>query len=146
MSPRLLILLPLAIVATLSIGCTAVPRHVDHPHPAKAKTKAKAPKHGPPPHAPAHGYRHKHHSHAGEVEFVFDSGRGVYVVVGWPGLFFVDPHYFRQIEGRWHLSARIDSGWTLASPKRLPPGLAKRAARGKHKKHRKGPHPAKHAR
>src|SRR5262245_650986 len=49
---------------------------------------------GPPPWAPAHGYRHKQHrayqSHEGSVELVFDSGIGVYAVVGFPNYYWWD--------------------------------------------------------
>jgi hypothetical protein len=96
---------------------------------------------GPPPHAPAHGYRHKHHHHG--VELVFDSQLGVYVVVGWEEHFFYKDHFYRLVNGRWELSARLDGGWGKVKSGKLPKGLAKKRAKGKHGKgkHR---HPAKH--
>ena len=42
---------------------------------------------GPPDHAPAHGYRKKHHHHH-DIEMVYDSGLGVYVIAGYKGLYF----------------------------------------------------------
>src|SRR5262245_11687981 len=48
--------------------------------------------HGPPPWAPAHGHR-RHHQRAYQhrdatVDMVFDSGLGVYVVVGLPNYYY----------------------------------------------------------
>jgi hypothetical protein len=80
--------------------------------------------HGPPPHAPAHGYRYKHD----DVDLVFDSGMGVYVVVGWPDTYWQDGHYFRLHGSDWQVSARIAGPWALTTVYALPPGLAR--ARG----------------
>ena len=61
--------------------------------------------HGPPPHAPAHGHRHKLRGHGGSL--TFDSGLGVYVVVGHGDLFYWRDHFYR-----WH-----DGGWQTSAPK-----------------------------
>ncbi|GAI19521.1 unnamed protein product, partial [marine sediment metagenome] len=61
-------------------------------------------KHGPPPHAPAHGYRHKHQG----VELVYDSGRGVYVVVDFPLHFYFKGHYYRYHEPHWEAGVHVD--------------------------------------
>jgi hypothetical protein len=45
------------------------------------------------------------------------------------------------VEGALQVSVSLDSGWKTTSHKRLPPGLAKKAARGKTKGRN---HPAKH--
>jgi len=119
------------LAASATLACVAVHHHVPVPQTARVE------KRGPPPHAPAHGYRHKHKAHAGEVELVFDSGLGVYVVLGWPGHFYDQSHYYRQDGGVWQVSARLDGGWVAASTKKLPPGLAKKGRGPK-----KGPHPA----
>ena len=116
-----------ALAASASLACVDVHHHAPLPRTARVRDP------GPPPHAPAHGYRHKHKTHAGQVELVFDSGRGVYLVVGWPGHFFHDGHYYRQANGSWQFSARLDTGWHAASSKRLPPGLAKKGRGRKHK-------------
>ncbi len=56
--------------------------------------------HGPPPWAPAHGYRRNHqrayqHRDA-TVDLAFDSGLGVYVVVGLPNYYYWDGFYLRS--------------------------------------------------
>ena len=88
--------------------------------------------HGPPPHAPAHGYRHKQHG----VELVYDSGRGVYVVVELPNHFYFKGHYYRHRETQWEVGVHIDGPWELVSEKSLPPGLrGKEKGKGKSKEH-----------
>ena len=127
--PTLALLVALAAFAPLA--CT----HIDIPYPLEGRVERA----GPPPHAPAHGYRQKHHARGGDIELVFDSGLGVYVVVGWPGHYWHDDHYYRDVDGAWQVSVRLDGGWSAAPSRKLPPGLAK--------KHRgKGPHPASRAR
>lgn len=83
--------------------------------------------HGPPPHAPAHGYRRKHHDqhHGGDVELVFDSGLGVYVVVGFPSHYWLEGTYYREQGGSFQVAASIDGPWTAS--RSLPPGLAGKA-------------------
>ncbi|MHC4166558.1 MAG: hypothetical protein ACYSWQ_06355 [Planctomycetota bacterium] len=76
--------------------------------------------HGPPPHAPAHGHRHKH---VHGVELVFDSGLGLYVVVGHPDHYYCDGHFYRLAGGVWQMSLRFDRGWAHTSGKPLPSGL-----------------------
>ena len=87
----------MSVVATLWLlasGCTGIDSLTigagGHPH-------ARGRGHGPPPHAPAHGYRHKAQRHGAELEF--DSGLGVYVVVGVPLHYYLDGLYLR-LDGR----------------------------------------------
>lgn len=88
---------------------------------------------GPPPHAPAHGYRHKHKSKG--VELVYDSGRGVYVVVGLPDHYYYDGHFFRIRGAQWEISLNTDGGWKPVYEDSIPPGLRKKGkAKGKWKK------------
>ena len=104
--------------------------------------------HGPPPHAPAHGYRRKQHDayrhahHGGDVEIVFDSELGVYVVVDISGYYYLDGMYLRIEDGRWYASAHLDDDWEPCDDHALPPGLRK-----KHAKRKDWPHdgPAKRA-
>jgi hypothetical protein len=128
-----------ALVAAAALGCTH--RHVqEHSH-AKAPAPVYAKKKGPPPWAPAHGYRRKHgeHHHHHGVEVRFDTGLGVYVVVGHPGRYFDGAHYFRLADGGWQLSVQLDRGWKPARSRQVPPGLLKVEHRKKHrKKHRHG--------
>ena len=77
----------------------------------------------PPPRAPAHGYRHRHSS---GVDVEFDSGLGVYFVIGYPGIYYYSDHYFRYYDGDWLFSFRYDGPWERAVPQRVPRGLLKR--------------------
>jgi len=89
--------------------------------------------HGPPPHAPAHGHRHKYHG----VELVYDSGRGVYVVVGFPVHFYSKGWFYRFREPNWEVSVKIDGPWEAVSDESLPPGLrGKGKGKGKAKGHK----------
>lgn len=87
--------------------------------------------HGPPPHAPAHGYRHKH-QHG--VEMVFDTGMGVYIVVGYPKHYFYNNNYYRYHDGIWKMSVHIKGPWVIITKSDLPPGLKKKGE-SKKKKH-----------
>lgn len=75
--------------------------------------------HGPPPHAPAHGHRRKHQG----LELVYDSGRGVYVVIGFPSHYYFKGSYYRLRGTQWEISTSIKSGWYAISEQSLPPGL-----------------------
>jgi hypothetical protein len=91
---------------------------------------------GPPPHAPAHGYRRKHHGH----DHVWDADLGVYVVVGLPGVWFLDGHYFRLASERWEVSAEARGPWRLAALASVPVRLVEKhhphgAPPGQVKKH-----------
>ena len=76
--------------------------------------------HGPPAHAPAHGHRRKH---VAGVELVFDTGLGVYVVVGHPDHYYHEGYFYRLTGSVWEMSLKIDGGWAFTSGKPLPPGL-----------------------
>ena len=102
--------------------------------------------HGPPPWAPAHGYRHKHqraYQHLGTtVDLVFDSGLGVYVVVGIPNSYYWDGFYLRLDAGHWVRAPYLDAHWAPCPADRIPGGLRAKAhgrGQGKAKGHRKGP-------
>ena len=118
----------LAGVALVSLmgGCI-----YDHHHPATSSS-ARAGKGGPPPWAPAHGYRHQNRE---GVELRFDSGLGVYVVVGHGGHYFYGDRYFRQFGGDWRVSVSIDGPWAAVQVDAVPPGI--RRHKGKHKHHGK---------
>lgn len=77
---------------------------------------------GPPPHAPAHGYRAKYHDH----DLVYDSGLGVYVVIGLPDYYYVDGYYYRHSHDGWYYSKELDRDWNGYDDRKLPPGLAKK--------------------
>ena len=118
LSAVVLVCMPLTLVSckSLSIGVGSGRKH----------------KHEPPPHAPAHGYRHKHQG----VELVYDSGRGVYVVINFPHHYYFKGHYYRLRETQWEVGVHIDGPWEFVSEGSLPPGLrAKGKAKGKSKEH-----------
>jgi hypothetical protein len=93
-------------------------------------------RHGPPPHAPAHGYRHKQHG----VELVYDSGRGVYVVIDLPNHYYFKGRYYRRGEVQWEVGVQIDGPWEFISEDAMPKGIrakekGKGKAKGKSKEH-----------
>lgn len=102
------LLLSLLTLTALS-GCVAY-----DPHPGYG--------YGPPPHAPAHGYRRHYHGY----DMDYDVGLGVYVVLGHPGFYFWDDHYYRLIDGHWHLGVGFDGPWHVVDVGRMPPGLYKK--------------------
>jgi hypothetical protein len=79
---------------------------------------------GPPAHAPAHGHRRKQ---VHGMELVFDSGRGVYVVVGLSDHYYHDGYFYRLRGGLWEMSLKPDGGWKAASRNSLPLGLQAKA-------------------
>jgi hypothetical protein len=76
----------------------------------------------PPPYAPAHGYRYQYGGH----HLVYDSGIGVYTVVGHPHIYYYDTHYYRYREPYWTLSVELDGPWHRVERRRIPPGLTKK--------------------
>ncbi|MDX1573745.1 MAG: hypothetical protein R3341_06925 [Methylophaga sp.] len=91
-----LLLLMMLLSSMMVSGC--VRHHYDEPGYSRG---------GPPPHAPAHGYRHKHSND----DLVFDSGLGVYVVLGRPDYYFWDNRYFRYRDGYWQHAVDLDGRW-----------------------------------
>jgi len=78
-------------------------------------------KQGPPPHAPAHGYRHKH----GDVNLVYKSDIGVYIVEGHTGIYFYHESYYRWHDDAWQISAQVNGPWKGTSESKVPKGLQK---------------------
>ena len=91
--------------------------------------------HGPPPHAPAHGYRHKHQHQGQDLEFVFDSDLGVYIVVGVPDRYYWNGYYLRIDGDQWYASLNLNSEWKPRSDDSLPTGMKKQK---KHLKAKRG--------
>ena len=118
----------MAALSLATLGCAQV-YPVSHPKQARHHAHGQ----GPPPHAPAHGYRHKHQAHGADL--VFDSGLGVYVVVGRVGVYFDRERYYRRGDRGWEVSLSLSSGWTAFSSHELPPGLRSRTKHGKRAKH-----------
>jgi len=91
---------------------------------------------GPPPHAPAHGYRRKYQG----VELVYDSGRGIYVVIDFPSHYYFKGHYYRFGEVQWEVGVSLEGPWKVISYDELPKGLrfekkGEGKAKGKSKVH-----------
>jgi len=79
--------------------------------------------HGPPAHAKAHGYRRKQvHGY----EMLYDSSRGVYVVVGLSDCYYHDGYFYRLHGDVWQISVRARD-WSPAGARSLPPGLRAKA-------------------
>ena len=83
--------------------------------------------HGPPPWAPAHGYRHKHQpayqSRSATVDLVFDTGLGVYAVVGLPNYYYFNGMYLRLNSGQWWQAQYLDASWAPCADDAVPSGL-----------------------
>lgn len=75
---------------------------------------------GPPAHAPAHGYRKKYDDRH------YDDGLGVYVMTRYPGYYFWDDHYYRLIDGRWHIGISFGGPWRIVDVDRVPHRLYQR--------------------
>ena len=79
--------------------------------------------HGPPAHAKAHGYRRKQvHGY----EMLYDSSRGLYVVVGLSDCYYHNGHFYRLHGDVWEISLRADN-WGPVGARSLPPGLRAKA-------------------
>jgi hypothetical protein len=79
--------------------------------------------------------------HVHGVELVFDSGRGVYVVVGLSDHYYHDGYFFRFHSGIWEMCPKPDGHWKVISNKSLPMGLqvkAKANSNGNNKSKGKG--------
>jgi hypothetical protein len=61
------------------------------------------------------------------MELVFDSGRGVYVVVGHSDHYYHDGYFYRFRDSIWEMSLKPDSGWKVVSGRSLPMGLKVKA-------------------
>ncbi len=131
----------LTCLAMLTPGCVV---HHHHSGEHGSSQVSRSGSVGPPPHAPAHGHRRKHgHNSGSEVAIEFDSGLGVYVVIGHRDHYWDGKHYLRWTDERWEASVEFESGWAVvASNSELPPGLRKKHARAHGKKPKQ--HPAKH--
>jgi hypothetical protein len=119
---QLVMISVIASTVLLMSGCAV------NPHARHQKT------YGPPAHAPAHGYRHKQHGH----DLVYDSGLGVYLVLGMPNFYFFNNHYYKYNNDRWYYSTEPNSNWRDYREDKLPPGLANKYHHGKkdHGKHK----------
>jgi hypothetical protein len=91
---------------------------------------------GPPAHAPAHGYRRKHQNGA---ELRYDTGLGVYVVVGHTEVYFHDGLFVRIRSGVWQVSAKIGGPWQPRDTGWVPPGLRSKHHAKKSKNRGRGP-------
>lgn len=115
--------LMLASCRNFSIGTRSEPRY-------ERRYESKP---GPPPHAPAHGYRRKHQG----AELVYDSGRGIYVVIDFPNHYYFKGHYYRLGEAQWEVGVNLEGPWGFISYGELPKGLRiEKKGKGKSKGNR----------
>ena len=95
-------------------------------------------RHGPPPWAPAHGYRRKHQRayqyRQDTVDLVFDSGLGVYIVVGIPNYYYWNGVYIRLNSGQWSRAPYLDARWVPCPFDELPGNLRSKPYKGKKSK------------
>ena len=119
-------LLLVTLLSTLLIACV---------EPTSVK-KSPSYSHAPPTHAPAHGYRHKHKKH----DLIFDTGVGVYVVVGFIDHYFNEGQYYRYRKGIWETARSLDGLWREEAGHVLPGKLYQSKAEKSHpgKGHGKG--------
>ena len=128
------IVVAMTLILIMTASCS---RHSVYSGPVITKS-------GPPAHAPAHGYRRKH---VHGMELVFDSGLGVYVVVGLSDHYYHDGYFFRLSGGIWEKCPKPNGRWKIVSDNSLPIGLQAKVkvnsnsrgrgngkAKGKHKK------------
>jgi hypothetical protein len=85
-------------------------------------------RHSPPPHAPAHGHRLHYQN---DIDMIFDSGIGAYIVLGFDNLFFFNNHYMRYYDGYWHYSDRHNGKWLRADDRHIPYSLREARKRNK---------------
>ena len=90
---------------------------------------------GPPRHAPAHGNRRKHHGSS--VDLIYDSGLGVYLVVGL-GYYFHNNSFYRWHDNAWQISTNARGPWRGVADHRVPTQLFKSKVRLKSKGKLKG--------
>jgi hypothetical protein len=124
---RSLALLAAATGSCSLLACVIVDDSSYHRGPSHPPVVERDEGHGPPPWAPAHGYRRKHErayqSRPDTVDLVFDSGLGVYVVVGIPNYYYWDGVYLRIDSGRWYRAPYLDARWAPCPVDSLPGNL-----------------------
>jgi hypothetical protein len=85
----------------------------------------------PPAHAPAHGRRAKEHhgvkstAPSGGLQVVFDSGLGLHVAVGLPGVYFQAGNFYRHSYSGWQVSSTGKGGWSVAAWSGVPESVRK---------------------
>ena len=69
-------------------------------------------------------------------EIRYDARLGVYAVVGFPDLYFLNNIYYRYDYDHWYWTHALGRSWCYCNDGDLPPGLAKKYKHGK--KHKRG--------
>jgi hypothetical protein len=70
-----------------------------------------------PPAYPSPGYRY---AYPGGPSLYWDSGLGLYTVVGHPDYYWNDGYFYRWSSGYWARSRNWDRGWARCQPRYLP--------------------------
>ena len=65
------------------------------------------------------GYRHKHK----EEGLMYDSSRGLSIIIGSPAYYYHKGHYYRFRKPRWEKSISTKGPWESVSAEALPQGL-----------------------
>ena len=86
--------------------------------------------HGPPAHARANGYRNKQ---VAGVELSYDSGLGLYIVVGRENHYYHNGYFYRHQGAVWQISSEPNGGWRSVSKESLPSGLRVKCKKHKNK-------------
>jgi len=121
-----LVLIPLC-AALIASGCMGPRGH--HPHPKTGVRIITPSPIVPPPISPSHGYRHPYHD---GIVLSFDSGLGIYLVIGHPGIYFYDGLYFyRHPTGYWQSSRHYRGPWIRAADPRAPMKPRGKGGRGR---------------
>lgn len=130
-TPRLQALWILLLAAALASACAPV-RPAPQPV-ARNEVRASGAAGGPPPWAPAHGHRRKHGTEPArnggghDVRVVFDSQRGVHVVVGMSDHYWDAGRYYRVVRGEWRVSDHVDGPWVGVEIAEVPLALVRAA-------------------
>ena len=93
-----------------------------------------------PPHAPAHGYRYHYHDH----DLEYDNNLGVYIVLGYDGVYFYNNLYLRFYAGEWQAVERLNGPWHRAEYQRVPRKLRENRRFNRNKRYAPPPHAPAH--
>lgn len=72
-----------------------------------------------------------HYAPPPDVEWRWDPDLDVFVVLGWPHLYYRDHIYYRWHDDGWYWSERRDGHWNKGQ-RRVPPGLSKKYGKRSH--------------
>jgi len=115
------------LVLSRAFGTACVHRDHDRDHDRGDRRPGVHHGGGLPPHAPAHGHRAKLRGH----DLEFDSRRGVYGVIGFPGIYWHAGWFFRLQHHRWVRASDGHGPWNDVRWGDVPYGLRGEKHHGK---------------